>query len=104
VVDHVGQAGEAWGRGHVGCDAAPGLAVSRLIQHGETNGPHGWHLLMVCQDRRWLREDVSFDEIVEMAAVIAGVEIYLRIVHRDGWSTATYKAWCRRMLAETVFR
>jgi hypothetical protein len=60
-------------------------------------------VLIVCPDRRWLREDVPFDEIVETAAVIAGVETCLRIVHRDGWSVATYKAWCRRMLAETVF-
>jgi hypothetical protein len=29
--------------------------------------------------------------------------IYLRIVHRDDWSVDAYRAWCRRMLAETVF-
>lgn len=61
-------------------------------------------VLAVCQERGWLREDVPFGEVVETAAVIAGVETYLRIVHREGWFAATYKAWCRRMLAETVFR
>jgi hypothetical protein len=56
------------------------------------------------RDRGWLRDDVSFDDLIETAAVIVSVETYLRIVHRDGWSVDAYAAWSRRMLAETVFR
>jgi hypothetical protein len=48
--------------------------------------------------------DVSFDELVETVTVIGGVETYLRITVRDGWTASRYKAWCRRMLAEKVFR
>jgi AcrR family transcriptional regulator len=54
------------------------------------------------RDRGWLREDVPFDEVVETAAIFGGVETYLRIVHRDGWSVPAYRAWIRRMLLETV--
>ena len=60
-------------------------------------------VLDVFGDRGWLRGDVPFDELVETAAVLCSVEIYLRIVDRDGWSVEAYQAWCRRMLAETVF-
>lgn len=55
------------------------------------------------RDRGWLRDDVAFDELVETAAVLCSVESYLRVVHRDGWSVDAYRAWCRRMIAETVF-
>jgi AcrR family transcriptional regulator len=58
----------------------------------------------VCRDRGWLRDDLPFDEIVETSGVICGVETYLRIAHRDGWTVARYRKWLRRMLAETVFR
>ena len=54
-------------------------------------------------DREWLRVDVPFDELVETAAVVCSVETYLRITQRDGWSAEVYRAWCRRMLKETVF-
>ena len=54
-------------------------------------------------DRGWLRVDVPFDELVETAAVVCSVETYLRITQRDGWSAEAYRAWCRRMLKETVF-
>ena len=54
-------------------------------------------------DREWLRVDVPFDELVETAAVVCSVETYLRITQRDGWSAEAYRAWCRRMLKETVF-
>jgi AcrR family transcriptional regulator len=57
----------------------------------------------VYRDRGWLRADVPFDELVETAAVVTSVETYLRITRRDGWSAEAYQAWCRRMLAETVF-
>jgi len=60
-------------------------------------------LLEVFADRGWLRGDVPFDELVETTAVLCSVETYLRIVHRDGWSITAYQAWCRRLLAETVF-
>jgi AcrR family transcriptional regulator len=61
-------------------------------------------LLEVCRERGWLREDVPFDELVETAAVIASIETYTRIVHRDGWSVDAYRAWFRRMLHEVVVR
>ena len=60
-------------------------------------------VLEVFRDRGWLRSDVPFDELVETSAVLCSVETYLRMVHRDGWSPDAYRAWCRRMLAETVF-
>jgi AcrR family transcriptional regulator len=58
--------------------------------------------LGVYRDRGWLRGDVPFDELVETVAVLGGVETYLRIVHRDGWSVPAYRAWIGRMLVETV--
>lgn len=60
-------------------------------------------VLNVYRDRRWLRDDVPFDELAETTAVLCSVETYLRIVHRDGWSVQAYQNWCRRMLAETIF-
>ena len=60
-------------------------------------------VLDIFRDRGWLRDDVPFDELVETAAVVCSVETYLRITQRDGWSADAYRAWCRRMLAETVF-
>lgn len=60
-------------------------------------------LLGVARDRGWLREDLPFDEIVETTAVIGSIETYLRVTG-DGWTTDRYRSWCRRMLAENVFR
>jgi AcrR family transcriptional regulator len=60
-------------------------------------------VLEAYRGRGWLRDDVPFDEIVETCAVICSVETYLRITHRDGWNMDAYQAWCRRMLAATVF-
>jgi AcrR family transcriptional regulator len=61
-------------------------------------------VLAVYSERGWLRADVPFSELVETCLVVLGsVETYLRIVHRDGWSVDAYRAWCRRMLSETVF-
>lgn len=60
-------------------------------------------ILDVMRDRGWLRADVPFEELHETIVVVCSVETYLRIVHRDGWSVDAYRAWCRRMLAETVF-
>ncbi|MDT5105107.1 MAG: hypothetical protein QOI25_2620 [Mycobacterium sp.] len=61
-------------------------------------------ILTVCGDRGWLRDDLSFDEMVETAAVLSSVDSYLRITERDGWSVTAYRAWSRRMLAETIVR
>ena len=61
-------------------------------------------ILMVARDRGWLRQDVPFDELVETYAVIGSVDSYLRITHYDGWPVERYRAWCRRMFAETIFR
>ncbi|WP_172828835.1 TetR/AcrR family transcriptional regulator [Mycobacterium sp. 1164966.3] len=61
-------------------------------------------VLGVWRDQGWLREDVSFDELVETSAVICSVDTFLRITHRDGWAVSRYKAWARRMLAEAVLR
>lgn len=60
-------------------------------------------VLEVFRDRGWLRVDVPFDELVETSAVLCSVEVYLRMVHRDGWTVDAYRAWCRRMLAEALF-
>jgi AcrR family transcriptional regulator len=60
-------------------------------------------VLDIFRDRGWLRVDVPFDELVETAAVVCSVETYLRITQRDGWTADAYRAWCRRMWAETVF-
>jgi hypothetical protein len=46
---------------------------------------------------------VPFEELVETAAVLSSVEIYLRMVHRDGWSADAYQRWFRRMLGEAIF-
>jgi len=63
-----------------------------------------WRVLVGARDRGWLRVDVPFDELVETAVVIGGVDTYLQMTHRDGWPVQRYRAWSRRMLAETVFR
>jgi AcrR family transcriptional regulator len=61
-------------------------------------------VLSVSGDRGWLRKDVALDELVETTVIVVSFDAYLRITDRDGWSVAAYRAWCRRMLAETVFR
>ena len=61
-------------------------------------------MLTVCRDRGWLRDDLPFEETAETAAVLTGPETYLRMVHRDGWTVAAYRAWLRRMMAEVVLR
>lgn len=60
-------------------------------------------ILEIFRGRGWLRDDVPFDELVETMAVLCSVETYLRMTHRDGWAAEAYQAWCRRMLAETVY-
>jgi hypothetical protein len=60
-------------------------------------------VLEVHRERGWVRSDLPFDELVETAAVICSVDVYLRMTQRDGWSDDAYRAWCRRMLAEGVY-
>ena|SRR6476661_1780787 len=60
-------------------------------------------VLSVCRDRGWLRDDVPFDELVETSAIITSTDTYLRMTQHDGWTIPKYRAWCRRMFAETVF-
>ncbi|WP_176561237.1 TetR/AcrR family transcriptional regulator [Mycobacterium neglectum] len=60
-------------------------------------------ILEVLRDRGWLRVDVPFDELLETMVVVCSVDTYLRVTQRGGWSVDTYRSWCRRILAETVF-
>jgi AcrR family transcriptional regulator len=60
-------------------------------------------ILEVYRDRGWLREDVSFDELIETTAVLCSVETHLQMTHRDGWTVAAYQAWLGRMLTESIF-
>jgi hypothetical protein len=59
-------------------------------------------LLEVCRERGWLRDDIPFDELVETVIVIASIDTYFRMVHRDGWTVDAYRAWFRRMLDEVA--
>jgi AcrR family transcriptional regulator len=59
-------------------------------------------LLEVCGERGWLRDDIPFDELVETVAVIASLDTFIRMVHRDGWTVDAYRAWFRRMICEAV--
>jgi hypothetical protein len=92
-------------------------AVTRALYGAAANDPEldgylgqliagvGWQvrrLLDVCRERRWLRDDMSFDELVETTVVISSIETYTRMVHRDGWSLDAYRNWFRRMLREVV--
>jgi AcrR family transcriptional regulator len=61
-------------------------------------------LLEVCRERAWVRDDISFDELVETTVVITSIETYTRMVHRDGWSLDAYRNWFRRMLHEAVLQ
>lgn len=60
-------------------------------------------LLEVCREREWLRSDVEFGELVATTVVIASVETYFRLVHREGWTGDAFREWFRRMLRESVF-
>jgi AcrR family transcriptional regulator len=61
-------------------------------------------VMTVAVDRGWLREDVPLDELVATVSVLAGIDTFLRVTRRDGWSTARYRSWLRRILAETTFK
>ena len=60
-------------------------------------------ILTVCRDRGWLRDDIPFSELAETCAVIMSMDTYLRMTQHDGWTLSRYRAWCRRMVSETVF-
>ena len=60
-------------------------------------------ILTVCRDRGWLRDDVPLGELVETYAVIMSMDTYLHMTQYDGWTLTRYRAWCRRMVSETVF-
>jgi AcrR family transcriptional regulator len=60
-------------------------------------------VLAVASDRGWLRDDVPFDELVATSTVLSGIDTFLRVTGRDGWSVPRYRAWLRRVLAETTF-
>ena len=64
----------------------------------------GRRLLTVTQDRGWLRDDVPFDELVATCVVLSGVETYLRMTGRDGWSVPRYRAWLRRTLTDALLK
>ena len=60
-------------------------------------------VLNLFRDRGWLRDDVPFDDLVATAAIISGIDTYLRMTQHEGWSIPRYQRWCRRTIAETVF-
>lgn len=60
-------------------------------------------ILEVCAERGWLRDDLAFDELVATTVVIASIETYIRLVHREGWTIPAYRAWFRRVLEEASF-
>lgn len=59
-------------------------------------------VLTVARDRGWVRDDVPFDELVATSAVLSGVDTFLRVTRRDGWSVPRYRAWLRRMMVENI--
>lgn len=60
-------------------------------------------ILEVCAERGWLRDDVPFDELVGTAVVVASIDTYERLVHREGWTADAYRAWFGRVLQEAAF-
>lgn len=60
-------------------------------------------VLVVCNERGWLRVDVPFDDVVETAAILGSIDAFIRMTQHDGWTMTRYESWLRRMLAETVF-
>lgn len=60
-------------------------------------------VLEIYRDRRWLREEMPFDELVETAAVLYSIETFVRITRHDGWSVQRYRGWLRNMLTMVIF-
>jgi AcrR family transcriptional regulator len=61
-------------------------------------------VMTVARERGWLRDDVDFEELVEWAVLLSGVEGYDRMVLRDGWSEADYRRYLRASLDALVLR
>lgn len=61
-------------------------------------------ILTVCRERGWLRTDRTFDDLVYTYSVLAGIETFVRLRIRGGWSLARYSSWLRRMVAEAILR
>lgn len=59
-------------------------------------------VLMVSRDRGWIRDDVPFEDLVATVAVLSGIDTYLHLTHREGWTVPRYRSWLRRILAETI--
>ncbi|SEH74528.1 regulatory protein, tetR family [Mycolicibacterium rutilum] len=88
---------------HGGAAADPELQRYRAeVIAGVNSQIH--RVLEIFEGRGWLRDDVAFDELVETTAVICSVDTYIRMNRHDGWTRTACRAWCRRMLLETVFR
>jgi hypothetical protein len=37
------------------------------------------------------------------STVLSGIETFLRVTRRDGWSVPQYQSWLRRTAAETIW-
>jgi AcrR family transcriptional regulator len=61
-------------------------------------------VLTVARDRGWIRDDVPFDELVTTSTVLSGIDTFLQLTGRDGWSAARYRSWLRRVAAETIWK
>ncbi len=61
-------------------------------------------VLEIYRDRGWLRDQIPFDDLVELYAVIGSIETFVRITRHDGWTVDRYRSWLRTMLREYVFR
>jgi AcrR family transcriptional regulator len=61
-------------------------------------------VLIVARDRGWLRDDVPFDVLVATSTVLSGIDTFLRVTRRDGWTVPRYRAWLRRIVAETMWQ
>ena len=48
-------------------------------------------------------EDIPFNELVETTAVLSAWKPTCRSPTATGGSVPAYRAWCRRVLTETVF-
>jgi AcrR family transcriptional regulator len=59
-------------------------------------------VLIVGRDRGWIRDDVAFEELVATVAVLSGMDTFLQLTRREGWSLSRYRSWLRRSLTETV--
>ncbi len=59
-------------------------------------------VLMVSRDRGWIRDDVPLEDLVATVAVLSGIDTFLHLTRREGWSVPRYRSWLRRVLAESI--